>query len=182
MWVWVLVLVLGSNTALAQDRGRGRRDRGPGEESGEQLGESAAAPPEARARYQAGLEAMENGRWADALEAFRESYEIFPAAPALFNQGVVLRSLGRLREARDTFARLLDEHEEMDEEARAAANQMGAEVAERIAEIAVDRLPRAGPQLRVRFDGSPLEDDGARPLVLEVDPGEHALTVLAEGY
>src|SRR5688500_7650900 len=69
-----------------------------------------AAAQEAREQYRVGLEAMENGRWADALGAFQRSYELEPTVPALFNQGVVLRSLGRLREARDTFARLLDDH------------------------------------------------------------------------
>ena len=160
MWMWLIVLVLGTQPARAQD----------------------PPPPAAREAYQDGLAAMENGRWADALAAFRRSYEIFPAAPALFNQGVVLRSLGRLREARDTFARLLDAHPDLSEEARAAANEMGAEVAERIAALEVVNLPRAGPDLRIRFDGEPYQDDGSRPLVVEVDPGEHALAVLAEGY
>src|SRR5690349_16572585 len=115
MWVWLIVLALGAQPAEAQE----------------------APPPEAREAYEAGLAAMDNGRWADALAAFRRSYEIFPAAPALFNQGVVLRSLGRLREARDTFARLLDQHPDLSDEARAAANEMGAEVAERIAALEV---------------------------------------------
>ena len=183
MWVWVVVLLICSAPAQAQDRGRGRgRDRGQQRDRGADLAETAPAPPEAREAYQAGLEAMENGRWADALEAFQRSYEIFPAATALFNQGVVLRSLGRLRDARDTFARLLDDHPDMSEEARNAANEMGAEVAERIAAIEIENLPRASSSLRLRFDGDPLEDEGSRPLLLEVDPGEHSLAVLAEGY
>jgi tetratricopeptide (TPR) repeat protein len=169
MGTLLAVLLLSGTPALAQDR------------AGD-LGDTAAAPPEAREQYRIGLEAMENGRWADALGAFRRSYELNPTVPALYNQGVVLRSLGRLREARDTFARLLDEHPDAPADAREAANEMGREVAERIAELVVLNLPAPRFRLGLRLDGAPIDDPGDRPLSLEVDPGEHTLGVLREGY
>src|SRR5688500_10023817 len=116
--------------------------------------------PEARQAYETGLQAMEDGRWADALRAFERSYREFPAAAAMFNQGIVLRSLGRLREARDAFARVMADHPEAPADVRADADEMGREVAARVAQLTVLDLPAPSDELRLRFDGSPLDDDG----------------------
>lgn len=63
----------------------------------------------AREAYQAGLAAADEGRWSDALVQFEEAYTLTGSSVALQNVGLVLRSLGRHREARDVFARLVAE-------------------------------------------------------------------------
>lgn len=145
--------------------------------------QDAAPNPElAREHYQRGLQAIEDGRWADALEAFQESFRAAPTLPALFNQAVALRALGRMREARDTFARILQDYPDAEELARLSADMMGREANMRIARLEVGGLPEPDPELQLRLDGAPIEDSGERPLVLEVDPGEHTLAVNAPGY
>jgi hypothetical protein len=135
----------------------------------------------ARSLYAEGLAAIDDGRWADALGAFRTSYELSGAAPALFNVALVLRGLGRMREARDTLDRLRTALADADASIAQVAAAMRAEAAARVAVLEVDGLPEPGVG-RVLFDGTPLEDAGERPHTLEIDPGAHALSVVVPGF
>jgi hypothetical protein len=134
---------------------------------------------EARELYAQGLELVEDGRWADAMEAFRRSYELSAAPPALFNLALALRALGRVREARDRLAEL-GRLEGIEPTIGDVANVLRLEAASRVAILTIEGLPSVDG-LELRLDGASI-DDGARPLRLELDPGEHALSVSAPGY
>jgi tetratricopeptide (TPR) repeat protein len=136
---------------------------------------------EARALYQAGLEDVEQARWADALRSFERSYALAPVGATLFNLATSLRALGRHREARDAFDQLLAQHRaELPAELRSRAETMRRESAARVAVLALVDLPR-DPRPEIRLDGGAHDDDGTRPLELETDSGDHALVVEAEG-
>jgi hypothetical protein len=140
----------------------------------------AADVARARELYAAGLALIENGRWADALGTFRESHRLSGALPALFNVALVLRALGRVREARDTLTEVIRLIPAGDPIA-SLATVMRAEALSRVAAVVLEGVPPRG-RARIRFDGSPADDGGERPLVLEADPGRHAVTVLAPGH
>src|SRR5688500_44950 len=137
---------------------------------------------EARALFRTGLEEVEQSRWADALRSFERSYALAPVGATLFNLGTTLRALGRHREARDAFDRLLEGHQsDLPADLRTRAVNMRAESAARVAVLSLVDLP-AEPRAEVTLDGAARPDDGERPLPLETDPGEHALVVELAGH
>src|SRR5690606_23063913 len=83
--------------------------------------------------------------------------------------------LGRHVEARDAFDRLLRAHPDADAALLGEARQLRGESVERVAALVLLGLPTA--EVRLRLDGSDLEDAGTRPLRVEADPGTHALRV-----
>ena len=131
---------------------------------------------EARALFVAGQAAVESGRWADAVERFSRAYELSGVPTALYNVAYALRSLGRHRESRDAFRRLMAEHPDLDDATRSEAERSLAEVEARVAVVSVQGLDE-GTRYTVRFDGRRIEDDGSRPLRIDADPGEHTLTI-----
>src|SRR5688500_19004116 len=60
-----------------------------------------------REHYVRGLEAARREAWSDAVVHFRLSYELSGTSASLYNLAVALRALGRHRDARDAFDRLL---------------------------------------------------------------------------
>ncbi|MEM1414840.1 MAG: tetratricopeptide repeat protein [Myxococcota bacterium] len=139
----------------------------------------AAAEAEAREAYRLGTEAAAEERWADSERHFRTAYALSGVTPALFNQAVALRALGRHREARDAFGEVLRD-EELTPALRSRAASLRAESARRVATLVLSGLTEA-PH-RVRLDGQTVEDTGARPLRLDADEGARTLTVEREGY
>src|SRR5689334_16940428 len=122
-----------------------------------------AQPPdpslnEARELFRDGLTAMEQGRVADALRAFERSYDLAPNAATLFNVATTLRALGRHRDARDTFDRLLAAPS-LPEDLRTRATEMRRETAARVAVLSLAGLPAATPALVLHLDGEPHDDD-----------------------
>ena len=141
----------------------------------------AARETEARALFASGRQAADAGLWSEAVDRFSRSYEAFPTASALYNLAVALRALGQHIEARDALARLLSEHQgELSEAQEGDARDLLAAEGVRTARIALEGLPR--DSLEVAIDGGARDDTGERPLVLEVNPGEHRLRVAGEGY
>jgi tetratricopeptide (TPR) repeat protein len=136
---------------------------------------------EARARFVAGQAAVESGRWADAVDDFRRAYELSEVPAALYNVGFALRALGRHREARDVFERLLGRHADMDATLREEAQRFRREAAARVVALELVGLD-PGVTHAIRFDGRPVPDEGQRPVAIEGDPGTHALTVRREGH
>ncbi len=131
----------------------------------------------ARAAFDRGVTEVDAGHHAVAAVAFEESYRLRPVPVVLYNLARVYESLGRLRQARDTYERYLREG--------------GAGVAEerrRTVEASVSRLTTEIPQLVVRATPSDarVEVDGRveRPVggVLLLDPGNHGIVVSADGY
>jgi hypothetical protein len=139
-----------------------------------------AAVAEARTLYAAGLEAVGDGRWSDALAAFRRSYELSGAPPALFNAGLALRALGRAREARDVFAEVLDALPAGESDARREAEAMLIETAARVGHLSIEEVPPV-PDVTLHLDGAPVEG-GGRSVDLEIDAGDHAIIVTAPGH
>ncbi|MFT5356924.1 MAG: tetratricopeptide (TPR) repeat protein [Polyangiales bacterium] len=135
----------------------------------------------ARERFAAGSGAAEEGRWSDALAAFRTSYELSGIAAALYNTATTYRSLGRYRLARDAFVQLLRDHPELGESMRDSAVELRIEVAGRVASLELLNLPDDAT-LSLRLDGRQRDDTLERPLVLDVDEGRHTLAVSREGY
>jgi hypothetical protein len=150
----------------------------PAEDGARQLSDADRA--QARALFQAGAAAVDAGRWADAVESFRSAYALTGAPSALFNTGFALRALGRYREARDAFVEL-GGIGSVSEAMRAQSEELLAEVRMRIARVRLGGLV-AEARYGVRLDGVGVEDGGARPLVLEADPGTHAVDVTLAGF
>jgi hypothetical protein len=138
---------------------------------------SQAAIDEAKALYVAGNRAVEQGRWADALEDFERSYALSGVPAALFNVATTLRALGRHVEARDAFTQLLAKHPKLDADVKKQAEQMLAEEKARVASMVIADLPSTQPSLKIQVDGKVQKDDGARPLPVDVDAGHHTLRV-----
>ena len=136
---------------------------------------------EARELYQRGTEQVETHQWTDALESFERSYSLSGASVALYSLAYTLRVLGRYREAREAFAQLLSDHDDLEPAIRRDAAALQREVAARVAILSLAGLPFEQVPT-VLLDGTPVHDDGARPLPIEVDPGERSLRVEAPGY
>ncbi len=135
---------------------------------------------QARALFQAGAAAVDAGRWADAVASFRSAYELTGAPSALFNTGFALRALGRYREARDAFVELAT-LDNVSDAMTTQGQELLAEVRMRIARVRLGGLEDE-PRYGVRLDGVGAEDSGTRPLVLEADPGTHAVDVSLAGF
>lgn len=137
---------------------------------------------EARARYVSGNRAAQEGRWADAAVDFERAYALTGAPPALFNQAVALRGLGRYADARRALDLLLAQHRSALEGGMLQeALRIRDEVAARTSTLELTGL-RDDATYDVRLDGEPLEDGGERPWQVETDPGVHHLTVQREGF
>lgn len=137
------------------------------------------AEPDAREAFALGSEAAAEERWADSERWFRRAYELSGVSSALFNQAVALRALGRHREARDAFRRLLED--DLDPAVRETATQLMEQSSTRVASVRLQGLdPEA--QHGVQLDGEPRVDDRSRPLVLEADEGTHSVLVVRSGY
>jgi tetratricopeptide (TPR) repeat protein len=145
-----------------------------------QGGESSACDPteadleEAQALFIAGSAAVDSGRWADAVESFERAYALSCRVAALYNLAMAQRALGRHREARDTFDRLVRLHPDIPDDLRQTVANFRREEANR---VAVLELAGLDPDLRpeVSFDGRAVRDEGERPLVIETDAGSHSL-------
>lgn len=128
---------------------------------------------EARALFIAASAAVDGGRWADAIDSFERAYSLSCAPSALYNLAMALRALGRHREARDGFDRLMRLHPDLGGELRQSSVQYRAEEAARVAVIELLGVEGLSPQLV--FDGSEITDSGARPVIIETDSGNHSL-------
>lgn len=142
----------------------------------------AARVSEARELFAAGSRAVDEGRWADAVSLFSRSYEISGVPPALFNLAFALRALGRHVEAKSAFDLLLTRHRDVIEpELRDRAVSLLEEERARIAHVSVEGLANDREYV-LHLDGAMLPDRRERPIRLEVDPGDHSLSVQAEGF
>lgn len=137
---------------------------------------------EARGLYQAGNAAADAGRFADALDLYTRAFTLSGNPAALYNCARTLRSLGRHADARHAFDQLLSDVPGLSDTTRAEATQLRDEEAARVAQLALDDLPAASPELVLHVDGVFRPDGGARPLRLELDPGEHGLVVERTGF
>jgi tetratricopeptide (TPR) repeat protein len=143
---------------------------------------SDADVAEARGLYQAGNAAADGGQFADALTLYTRAYALSGNPAALYNAARTLRSLGRHADARHAFDQLLALPTGLSETTRAEATQLRDEEAARVASLAIDDLPPASPDLQLHVDGVFHPDGGARPVMLELDAGQHGLVVALTGF
>lgn len=137
---------------------------------------------EAHALFASGREAAEAGLWSEAVVRFTRSYDLFPTASALYNLAVALRALGRHIEARDALSRLLSEHAaDLADEQRRDAQELLAAESLRTARLTLAGLP-AATRFELVVDEARREDTGERPLTLELDPGDHRLSLRDEAF
>jgi len=139
---------------------------------------SEANVTEARALFVAGQAAVDSERWADAVDSFRRAYALVHAPSALYNVAYALRALGRHRESRDAFERLLTQHDGLSEQMATESRHYLEEERQRVAVLMLIGLD-PDTTYTVRLDGEARADGGERPLLAEADPGSHTLTVRA---
>jgi len=133
----------------------------------------------ARAAFEAGQAHAADERWAEALEDFERSYELFERPTTLYNIASVLVRLGRARDAIAAIDRFL-EQAEGGRDARIVrdARALREAAAESLRTLALRVDP---PDAVVRVDGDERPGEGAtRQIVL--DPGGHEVEVSAPGY
>lgn len=133
---------------------------------------------EARVEFEAGLAALRDERYADALQSFERSYRARRVASVALNLGITLRALGRLVEARVRFQEFLElasaaQHERYDREVTGYL----ADLSRRIVRVRVALVPETA---RFTVDGRRAMQgvDGS----YTVDPGERRFGAEAEGY
>jgi hypothetical protein len=147
---------------------------------------SAADREAARDLFKEGYELQKAGRWADALDRFRRSEQVFPAPTALLHIAECEVQLLQLVEAAETYRALARQSlPEGSPAAFIAAQTQGAaelqQVEPRIPHLRIDVRPPNLPNLVVLLDDqqvNPALLDVARP----VDPGQHKLSAQAPGY
>lgn len=128
----------------------------------------------ARSLFVDGSHDVEGFRWADAIPKFEQSYALSCAPSALYNLAMALRALGRHREARDAFDRLLSEHPDLGGELQSTAETYRREEAARVAVLELAGIePTVQPE--IHFDGEDVPDPGERPIRIETDAGAHSL-------
>lgn len=127
----------------------------------------------ARELFVQGVGHAEQNAWDEALDAFVRSYAASGSPVALYNVASTLRELGRYRDARDAFDRLLAEPA-LDDETRMSATRLRTEVAARVARVTVERVPPG--EARVR-SGAEVRETTERPIELELDPGPREIGV-----
>jgi hypothetical protein len=152
--------------------------------AGTAQGAPAPQPPdareqEARAAFEAGVAALTDERYSDALTHFDRSYQIRRAASVALNLGVTLRALGRLVEARVRFNEFLElanaaQHERHDREVATFI----ADIARRVGRVRIAVVEPSAA--RVLIDGRRASLDENDEVV--VDPGEHRVEAVLSGY
>jgi hypothetical protein len=134
---------------------------------------------EARAKFEAGVSAFGEHRYADAVRSFVEADALLPSAPLSFN---IARAFERL----DNAAAALRWYRDYLRRSPQAANL--AEVQARVSEHAATLAARGVQQITVLTtpDGAALSIDeqgvGPTPITLELKPGRHRATLRLAGY
>jgi tetratricopeptide (TPR) repeat protein len=134
---------------------------------------------QARAEFVAGSEAATGGRWADSLEHFQRAYLMSGVPTALFNAAMALRALGRHREARDAFRRVVDVHG--DSPAAEPSREKAVEEAARVAVLTLAGLD-AEADYEIRINGRTHESSRGVELEIEADPGPNGVQASRDGY
>lgn len=144
---------------------------------------SAQAKAAAVARAEEGWTHYEAGRYAEALQAFREAEATVHAPPFLLMVARCYVKLGRLLEARAVYRLIFDEKLAPDapsafREAQATAKAEQAALEPRIPTVEIVTTGDVRLTLEVTLDGLPV----ALSTPMQCDPGEHTVVVRAPGH
>ncbi len=133
------------------------------------------ASTEARAHFDAGVAASNQGRWQDALREFEQARAIQATAPVLYNLGLAQRAVGRIRDGRATFRALIEQHgPRLSAERR---TEIQGYITEADAAVGRIELTVTPAEATVTLDGAPLAERS-----VEVDPGRHEVIARAAGH
>ena len=134
---------------------------------------------DARLEFKAGIAALEEENFPEALAAFKASYELNPKKVVLYNIGMCQKALFKYKEALETFESLLGgERAGLSPSRWAEAEQSKLELERQVAALTLESGTEGG---MVLLDG---KEVGALPLEapLLLDPGSHILEIRKEGY
>jgi hypothetical protein len=133
----------------------------------------------ARAKFEEGIGLSDAGKWAEALDAFRESDALVPTAGARYNIAITLRALGRYIEAREQALDIVARASELKAKP-ALLDDVQKLLRELEGTTAFVRIRVKPKRATVEIDGSPAHagEDGR----IELDPGKHVFVVKAKGH
>lgn len=138
-----------------------------------------AQEADARALFEQGVSALDEGRFADAAELLARSLEIRDSLSARFNRAVALRGAGRHLEAIGEIEVYLEgATAPRYARSRAHAEAMLEELRAGVAELALEVV---GNPDEVRVDGEPVAMEQPS-LIVRRDPGPVHVRVSREGY
>lgn len=132
---------------------------------------------QARQRFQRGVELIRGGQWFEAIAELEAARDLRPTPPVYYNLALAQRAVGRYRGAAESLRAFL-------RTVSAAADPALISQAEQLLQdssTAVCRLEVTADPItaRVRVDGREVNlAEGA----VVLDPGEHVLTAVADGY
>jgi hypothetical protein len=138
------------------------------------LAQSSDAQGRARARFEDGRRFAGQLEWAQAAQAFEESYQLFPRPNTLFNLGLAHRALGQYLKAIEELERFLQEATPTPAE-RAEVSEALDSMRGRLAHLIV--APSV-ENARITVDGNAAEPNTD----VTLDPGNHVVEVTAQGY
>lgn len=131
----------------------------------------------ARQRFQRGVELIRNGQWSEAIAELEAARDLRATPPVHYNLALAQRAVGRYRAASISLrAFLRTVSATADPSLVSQAEQLLQDSASAVCrlEITVDPITA-----RVRVDGEEVNlADGA----VALDPGEHTVTAIADGY
>jgi hypothetical protein len=127
--------------------------------------------------YDEGVTAYGNKSYDVACAKFEASYQAEQAAAALFMLGKCERARGKWLAARSHFQKVT-ETEKQDAQMVEHARTEGAELASLTPRVTLRLAPSAPAASAIALDGKAVRAD----VPTEVDPGEHEVTVTAEGH
>jgi tetratricopeptide (TPR) repeat protein len=128
----------------------------------------------ARQRFEAGVRYADSLQWAEAADAFEESYRLFPRPATLRNLGLAHRALGRYMRAIDELQRFLQEAHP-DADVSAQVNQIITEMRGQLATVTI--VPSvSGAQITLDNQAVHANEE------IQTDPGNHVVAATASGY
>lgn len=135
----------------------------------------------ARVKAEEGLALYAEQRWQEAYEHFRVAEELFHAPTLVLHMAHCQRELGKLRDARELYRKVVDEP--LPEGASAAFRD-----AQATAKSEMDKIDARIPRIRIAVSGATnarVTLDGREaalePNEIEVDPGPHRVEATAPG-
>lgn len=138
------------------------------------LAQNGDAQNRARTRFEDGRRYAQQLEWAQAAQAFEESYQLFPRPNTLFNLGLAHRALGQYLRAIEELERFLQEGTPTPDERREVSDALD-QMRGRLAHLTV--APSAD-SARVSIDGTVHEPNSD----IVLDPGNHVVEVTAQGF
>jgi hypothetical protein len=139
----------------------------------------------ARAQYTKGYESQQAGRFAEALDSFQRSFDLFNAPTTALHIAECQAALGKIVEASETYRGVakLQLDATAPAEFQHAKDQAAAELAQiepRIPTLTI-RVTPTPPNLNVSLDGQ-IVKSASLGLPRTVNPGVHKIVAVAPGY